>query len=192
MIRKFPDIEKCKISIIGLGYVGLPLAIEFSKQKKDDEFISENANRKVIGFDINEDRVTELNNSIDITKEVRVELLKNLKNLKFSFNENDIADSDVFIVTVPSPIDNSKNPDLKFLKSAINLIARALNSKKGKYNSNSKFIIVESTVYQGFTEEICVPIIGKETSLFLNKDFFIGYSPERINPGIKIIELTQL
>ena len=128
MTRKIPDIEKCKICIIGLGYVGLPLAIEFSKQKKDDEFISKNINRKVIGFDIDIERVTELNNFTDRTREVKVSLLKNLKNLQFSSKEDEIADSDVFIVTVPSPIDDSKNPDLSFLKSAIYLITRALKS----------------------------------------------------------------
>ncbi len=185
MTRKIPDIEKCKICIIGLGYVGLPLAIEFSKQQKDDEFISKNINRKVIGFDIDIERVTELNNFTDRTREVKIGLLKNLKNLQFSYKEDEIADSDVFIVTVPSPIDNSKNPDLSFLKSAIYLITRALKSEKGNNNKNSKFIIVESTVYPGFTEEICVPIIEKETNLILNKDFFMGYSPERINPGDK-------
>ena len=152
-----------KISIIGLGYVGLPLAVALSKSFK------------VLGFDVNQSRVSELNEGFDRTLEVARKDLKNAKNLTISSSHIDIAGSDIFIVTVPTPIDKKNNPDLTFLKLASQTIASSI--KKGS------IVIYESTVYPGCTEEICVPILEKFSNLSFNKDFSVGYSPERINPG---------
>lgn len=167
------------ICILGLGYVGLPLAIEFSKKFN------------VIGFDINQSRVEELSNGIDRTKEADLETLgnslhsnSNLFGLKFSYNINDIKDCNIFIVTVPTPIDHYKNPDLHPLLKASEMIASVL--KKGD------IVIYESTVYPGCTEEDCVPVLEKFSGLKFNQDFYCGYSPERINPGDKINTLTKI
>ena len=168
-----------KIAIIGLGYVGLPLAIEFGK-KYD-----------VLGFDINQVRIDELENGIDRTKEADlktvmevVELRKssNHKGLHFSSDVNKLKQYNVFIVTVPTPIDNFKAPDLKPLLAASAMIGKVL--KEGDV------VIYESTVYPGCTEEDCVPILEKHSGLKFNVDFFCGYSPERINPGDKVNTLT--
>jgi UDP-N-acetyl-D-galactosamine dehydrogenase len=156
---------KKKISVIGLGYVGLPLAVALSKSFE------------VVGFDINKSRVKELNAHNDKTLEVAKKELKNANNLKISSNQNDIAGSDIFIATVPTPIDEKNNPDLIALKMASKTIACAI--KKGS------IVVYESTVYPGCTEEICVPILENFSNLSFNKDFFVGYSPERINPGDK-------
>ena len=156
---------KNKISVIGLGYVGLPLAVALSKSFE------------VVGFDINESRVKELNAHNDKTLEVAKKELKKANNLKISSNQNDIAGSDIFIATVPTPIDKKNNPDLIALKMASKTIACAI--KKGS------IVVYESTVYPGCTEEICVPILENFSNLSYNKDFFVGYSPERINPGDK-------
>lgn len=156
---------KQKISVIGLGYVGLPLAVALSK------------NFKVVGFDVNKSRVKELNFYHDKTLEVSGKDLKNAKNLTISSSQHDIADSDIFIATVPTPIDKKNNPDLKALKLASKTIAYSI--KKGS------IVVYESTVYPGCTEEICVPILEKFSKLSFNKDFSVGYSPERINPGDK-------
>ena len=156
---------KKKISVIGLGYVGLPLAVALSKTFE------------VVGFDKNESRVKELNTHNDKTLEVTKKELKKAYNLKISSNQNDIAGSDIFIATVPTPIDQKNNPDLTSLKLASKIIASSL--KKGS------IIVYESTVYPGCTEEMCRPILEKFSNLTFNKDFFVGYSPERINPGDK-------
>ena len=158
-------IDEIKIAIIGLGYVGLPLAVEFSKIYK------------VVGFDINVDRVNELKSGIDSTLELSQEELLNAGEISFSSKENDIADCNIFIITVPTPISSSNRPNLKPLILASELIGKTL--KKGA------IVIFESTVYPGATEEDCVPIIEKFSSLKFNLDFFVGYSPERINPGDK-------
>ena len=163
-----------KISIIGLGYVGLPLAVEFSKKYK------------VIGFDINNNRIEELKKGIDKTLEVEEKELKEaIKNgLEFTSNLEDIKKANVYIVTVPTPIDKHKNPDLRPLIMASRSVGRVL--KKGD------IVIYESTVYPGCTEEICVPELERESGLKFNKDFFVGYSPERINPGDKAHRLTNI
>ena len=148
--------DASKIAVIGLGYVGLPLAIAFSNFNE------------VIGFDINESRINELRKFQDSTLEVDIELLKN-PNLKFSSNEKDLNDIDVFIVTVPTPIDEFKIPNLDAIKSASILV--------GKYIRPGKTVIYESTVYPGVTEDICAPIISQQSGLTYNKDFFAGYSP---------------
>jgi len=155
------------IAIIGLGYVGLPLGVAFSERYK------------VIGYDINKERIEELKRGYDRTLEVSEEELKAAINrgMKFASDINDIKDANIYIITVPTPIDSHKNPDLTPLKKASESIGRIL--KKGD------IVIYESTVYPGCTEEVCVPILERESQLKFNKDFFVGYSPERINPGDK-------
>ena len=153
-----------KIAIIGLGYVGLPLAVEFAKQYD------------TIGYDINSNRIDDLKNSIDKTLEVNFKELKK-SNLKFSNDLNDLTNYNIFIITVPTPIDQNKRPDFEPLKNASKSVGSLL--KKGD------IVIYESTVFPGATEEICVQILEKVSNLKFNTDFYCGYSPERINPGDK-------
>ena len=159
------DLTDFRIAIIGLGYVGLPLAVEFGKKFK------------TIGFDIKTDRIEEIKDGHDSTLEVLVEDLKKAKLLTLTDNLEEISDCNFFIVTVPTPIDKENKPDLKPLLRASENIGQLL--KKGD------IVVYESTVYPGATEEECVPILEKESHLVYNKDFFVGYSPERINPGDK-------
>lgn len=161
-----------KIGIIGLGYVGLPLAVEFGKVID------------VIGFDINRQRIEELRKGHDRTREVEPEELKNSTKLGFSSDISDLKDVNYFIVTVPTPVDKFKKPDLTPLISASKTVGNAL--KKGDT------VIYESTVYPGCTEEICVPVLEKTSGLKFNQDFFCGYSPERINPGDKVHRVTTI
>lgn len=161
-----------KIGVIGLGYVGLPLAVEFGKQLP------------TIGFDINSSRLEELKQGIDRTLEVSQDELATASKLSFSSSVDDLRACNVFIVTVPTPIDDHKVPDLGPVRSASETVNKAL--KKGDV------IIYESTVYPGVTEEICVPILEAGTNLQLNKDFYVGYSPERINPGDKEHRLPSI
>tara|TARA_B100001758_G_C18403974_1_gene610809 strand:+ start:1520 stop:2767 length:1248 start_codon:yes stop_codon:yes gene_type:complete len=151
--------KKYKIAIIGLGYVGLPLALSFSKIYD------------VIGFDIKEDRIDSLNNGID--NNTGNNIINN--NINFTSSESDIASANIFVLTVPTPITVSNEPDLTSLELASAMVA--------KYISNGDIIIYESTVYPGVTEDICVPILEKVSALKYNSDFFCGYSPERISPG---------
>lgn len=160
------------IAVIGLGYVGLPLALEFGKQ------------RPVLGFDINAERVAELRAGQDHTLEVSPEELKASAYLRFSGNPVDLTACTIFIVTVPTPIDEHKQPDLTPLIKASETIGKAL--KKGD------LVIYESTVYPGATEEDCVPVLEKHSGLKFNVDFFAGYSPERINPGDKEHRVTTI
>jgi UDP-N-acetyl-D-glucosamine/UDP-N-acetyl-D-galactosamine dehydrogenase len=164
--------NKIKLAIIGLGYVGLPLAVEFSKKFT------------VIGFDINLIRIKELNDGYDRTQEIDSEALKATKSLHFSSELSKIADCNIFIVTVPTPIDKFKKPDLTPLLSASKTVGKVL--KKGD------IVIYESTVYPGCTEEDCVPVLEKESEMKFNEDFYCGYSPERINPGDKKNTLTSI
>lgn len=174
--------KKCRmkstIAVIGLGYVGLPLAIEFGKKYN------------VIGFDINTKRVAELQSGIDCTQEADLEGMKvatstTVNNgLRFSADVNDLHSATVFIVTVPTPIDQFKAPDLTPLLKASEMLGKVL--KKGD------IVIYESTVYPGCTEEECIPVLEKHSGLKFNIDFFCGYSPERINPGDKINTLTKI
>ena len=154
-----------KIAIIGLGYVGLPLAVEFAKK------------RKVIGFDIDFKRIQELQNAVDKSKEVSSQELKNTKNILFSNNLSDIQDCTIFIVTVQTPVHIDKGPNLTPLVNASEMLGEIL--KPGD------LVIYESTVYPGATEEVCVPVLEKTSGLIYNQDFYCGYSPERINPGDK-------
>ena len=168
-----------KISIIGLGYVGLPLAIEFAHKYK------------VVGFDIDKKRIDELASGEDRTKEADLAQLRQLLNpqsndigIKFSEKLEDLEDCNIYIVTVPTPIDQFKAPDLTPLLKASQMLGGVL--KKGD------IVIYESTVYPGCTEEDCVPVLEKASGLTYNVDFFCGYSPERINPGDKINTLTKI
>ena len=160
------------IAIVGLGYVGLPLAVAFAKKYT------------VIGFDMNETRVKDLQNGKDITLECSKEEIQNAGNLIFTASLKDIAQSNIFIVTVPTPVDADKRPNLKPLLEATAMIGSVL--KKGD------LVIYESTVYPGCTEEDCVPVLEKQSSLVFNQDFYCGYSPERINPGDKLHTLTTI
>lgn len=162
-----------KICIIGLGYVGLPLGVAFAK-KYD-----------VIGFDINKLRVEELNNNYDRTLELNKEDLLEVENsISYSCNLEDIKDSNIYIVTVPTPIDSSNRPDLTPLIKSSQMIGRILKK--------DDIVIYESTVYPGVTEEVCVPELETESEMKFNKDFFCGYSPERINPGDKEHTVTKI
>ena len=161
-----------KIALIGLGYVGLPLAVEFGKK------------RSVIGFDINQHRINDLKNGIDSTLETTSEELKDAVHLSYTTNLEDIKDCTIFIVTVPTPIDKHKRPDLTPLEKSSETVGSVL--KKGD------IVIYESTVYPGATEEVCVPILEQQSGLKFNKDFYCGYSPERINPGDKEHRVTTI
>jgi UDP-N-acetyl-D-galactosamine dehydrogenase len=165
------NIDK-KIAIIGLGYVGLPLAVEFGK------------NRSVLGFDINQKRVTELLSGKDSTLEVTSEDLAEAGQLEFSSDKAKLEECGVYIVTVPTPIDSVNRPDLTPIIKASETVGNSLKA--------GDIVIYESTVYPGCTEEICVPILEKQSGLKFNVDFFCGYSPERINPGDKVNTLTTI
>jgi UDP-N-acetyl-D-galactosamine dehydrogenase len=160
------------IGIIGLGYVGFPLAVEFGKLYP------------TLGFDIDVSRIAELQSGLDRTQEVSPAQLAESKNLQFSSQVADLASCNTFIVTVPTPIDHFKKPDLSPLLKASEMIGKVL--KKGDV------VIYESTVYPGCTEEDCVPVLEKHSGLVFNQDFFCGYSPERINPGDKVNTLTKI
>ena len=160
MILSNKDI---KLGIIGLGYVGLPLTLEFAKK------------RKVLGFDINEERINQLNSGIDKNLEFNKDEIKSSSDIKFTSNKKDLKNANCFIVTVPTPINELKEPDLKPLIQASEMIGGII--KMGN------IVIYESTVFPGCIEEVCVPILEKFSNLKFNKDFFCGYSPERINPG---------
>ena len=161
-----------KIAVIGLGYVGLPLAVEFGRHFK------------TVGFDINRKRIDQLSSGVDHTLETTSEQLQASANLSFSCDIEDLKDYEVYIVTVPTPIDNHKRPDLTPLYKASETV--------GKVLSPGNFVIYESTVFPGCTEEECVPVLERFSELKFNQNFFCGYSPERINPGDKTHTLTQI
>ena len=160
------------LAIIGLGYVGLPLAVEFGKL------------RRTIGFDINKDRIAELQSGQDRTREVEPDELAQAEHLTYTTDLEAIRGAQIYIVTVPTPIDAHKQPDLTPLRKASETVGKVL--KKGD------IVIYESTVYPGATEEDCVPVLERVSGLTFNKDFFCGYSPERINPGDKLHRLTTI
>ena len=166
------NIDDVKIAVLGLGYVGLPLALEFATVKE------------VVGFDINSNRVRELNAGKDATLEVEPEALLQRKQISFTANIEDLRDCNVFIVTVPTPVDDNKQPNLKPLEHACRLV--------GQLIQKDSVVIYESTVYPGATQEVCVPLLEAASSLKFNKDFFVGYSPERINPGDKAHRLRDI
>lgn len=166
------DLSNVKIAVIGLGYVGLPLAVEFGKKYP------------TVGFDINQKRVIELQNGHDHTLEVETEELAKADKLTYSADTQALQAANIFIVTVPTPINKLKQPDLTPLIKASETIGNSL--KKGD------IVIYESTVYPGATEEDCVPVLEKVSGLTFNQDFFVGYSPERINPGDKVHRVTTI
>ena len=161
-----------KIALIGLGYVGLPLAVEFGKK------------RKVVGFDVDNNRINELRDGVDSTFETSSCELEAATNLSFTTNIEDIRDCNIFIVTVPTPIDINKKPDLTHLVKSSESIGLILKK--------DDIVIYESTVYPGATEEVCVPILEQKSCLTFNQDFYCGYSPERINPGDKNHRLPNI
>ena len=165
MDARLPSHDQIHLGVIGLGYVGLPLAVAFGKQFH------------TLGFDINTKRVAELQQGHDHTLEVSVDELKGSAQLSFSDKPADLSGCNIFIVTVPTPIDEYKRPDLRPLEAASRTVGRAI--------AQGGVVIFESTVYPGATEEVCVPIIERESGLVFNRDFHAGYSPERINPGDK-------
>lgn len=165
-------LEKIKLAIVGLGYVGLPLALEFGKK------------RPVYGFDINDKRIDELKIGKDSTLECSSEEILSAVFLNYTTRVEDLAECNCYIITVPTPIDKYKNPDLSLLIRASQMIGKLLN--KGD------LVIYESTVYPGATEEICVPVLEKNSGLKFNQDFYCGYSPERINPGDKEHRLVNI
>ncbi len=165
-------IQNAKIGMIGLGYVGLPLAVEFGKKYP------------TVGFDINQQRVAELKKGTDHTLEVSEAELAEARNLTYSADIDDIKDCNIYIVTVPTPINEYKQPVLTPLEKASELL--------GKVLSKNDIVIYESTVYPGATEEVCVPILEKVSGLVFNQDFYVGYSPERINPGDKEHRVTNI
>ena len=166
------NLSGVKIAVIGLGYVGLPLAVAFAKRFP------------VVGFDISQSRIKELEAGVDTTFEISNSELVAAETLSFSYSEDELNSCNTFIVTVPTPIDTSKRPDLKPLLKACAMLSRII--KKGDV------IIYESTVYPGATEDDCIPVVEKLSGLSLNKDFFVGYSPERINPGDKSHKLENI
>ncbi|ENX42337.1 hypothetical protein F886_03538 [Acinetobacter sp. NIPH 542] len=166
------QLAELRIAIIGLGYVGLPLAVEFGKKVP------------VMGFDIYQKRISELKNGQDHTLEVSPEELKQAAQLRYTASLEDLKDCNFFIVTVPTPIDDYKQPDLTPLVKASTSI--------GKVLKKNDIVVYESTVYPGATEEVCIPVLEEISGLTFNKDFFAGYSPERINPGDKLHRVTNI
>ncbi len=193
-MRYLPSLNNCKIAIIGLGYVGLPVAIEFSK--RNESLIDKSVlNRKIIGFDIKKSRIDELKMGIDKTNEVTEEEL-NKTNIQFTSDKESLEEANVFIVTVPTPIDWNKIPDLTLLEKACKTIGASI--RNGPKFESIPVVIFESTVYPGATEEVCIPIIENESGLSLYSDskkkntFACGYSPERINPGDKKHRISSI
>jgi UDP-N-acetyl-D-galactosamine dehydrogenase len=160
------------LAIIGIGYVGLPLAIEFSKK------------RMVVGFDISRARIQQLKNRLDVTREISCEDLIGARRLIFTSEIQDIKSCGTYIITVPTPVDSVNRPDMSNLVAACEIV--------GSVISQGSIVIFESTVYPGATEEVCVPVLEQFSGMVFNKDFFCGYSPERINPGDKVNTITKI
>lgn len=196
-----PDRHGCTVAVIGLGYVGLPLAVAFATPVACVR-TGIPLKRRVIGFDINHQRLGELRQGIDRTKETSLDELQAAKRLKFTSDPEQLADADVFVVTVPTPIDSAKRPDLKPLEKASATVGTALKARAQRFAAsaepiNMPLVIYESTVYPGATEEVCVPILERESGLIFNAaepgaGFCCGYSPERINPGDLEHRLTTI
>ncbi|MGH8228258.1 MAG: nucleotide sugar dehydrogenase, partial [Steroidobacteraceae bacterium] len=166
------SLRKCRIAVVGLGYVGLPLAVEFGKHFS------------VVGFDLKKERVAQLKSGRDSTLEVSKAELSAATGLSFTTELSDLRRCGVYIITVPTPIDRYNRPDLRPLIGASTSVGQVL--KQGDV------VVYESTVYPGCTEEVCVPILERESRLQFNRGFFVGYSPERINPGDKDHRLVNI
>ncbi len=164
--------NQLKICVVGLGYVGLPLAVEFGRHEV------------TVGFDINASRIAELDAGTDTTREVNETELRQSEMLRFTSDSRDIGNANVYIITVPTPIDRNKRPDLGPLRTASEIVGAAI--------CHGDCVIYESTVYPGATEEVCVPILEEVSGLEFNKGFYVGYSPERINPGDKEHRITNI
>lgn len=196
-----PDRDGCTVAVIGLGYVGLPLAVAFATPGACARS-GIPLKRRVIGFDINHQRLEELQQGIDRTKETSIEELQAAQQLEFTHDPAQLADADVFVVTVPTPIDSAKRPDLTPLEKASVAVGRALLLRADGQRRHGQVptmpvVIYESTVYPGATEEVCVPILERESGLHFNAaepgaGFCCGYSPERINPGDQEHRLTTI
>jgi len=166
------DLSAKRIAVVGLGYVGLPLAVAFGKK------------RPVLGFDVQRQRISELREAIDTTRELDADELKSALHLAYSHSPEDLRSCGVFIVSVPTPIDRAKRPDLTMLEKASETVGRQMGS--------GSVVVYESTVYPGCTRNVCVPILERMSGLKFNQDFFVGYSPERINPGDKTRRLSAI
>ena len=166
------DLSSVSIAVVGLGYVGLPLAVEFGKK------------RPVVGFDVRSDRIDELRSGHDSTREVSAEDLRDAEHLRFSSDLDDIRPCGVFIVAVPTPIDQANRPDLRLLERASETV--------GKVLGKGGIVVYESTVFPGCTREVCVPVLERVSGLKFNEDFFVGYSPERVNPGDRLHRVTTI
>jgi len=191
MNHQFPELSTCTVAVIGLGYVGLPLAVEFAKPQACRR-TGTPLRRRVIGYDINNQRLEELSRGIDRTNETTAEELQAAQLLELTNDPDQLAQADVFVVTVPTPIDSAKRPDLMPLEKASATVGRAL---KQRLTAISPVVIYESTVYPGATEEVCVPILERVSGLRFNAadaGFVCGYSPERINPGDSEHKLTTI
>jgi UDP-N-acetyl-D-galactosamine dehydrogenase len=188
MTTSLPELNSCTVAVIGLGYVGLPLAVELAKPQLCRR-TGAALQRRVIGFDINSQRLEELRQGIDRTNETSAEELQAAQLLEFTSDPAQLAEADVFVVTVPTPIDSAKRPNLKPLQKASATVGRALRQR---CSASMPVVIYESTVYPGATEEVCVPILESESGLCFNQDFLCGYSPERINPGDNEHKLTTI
>ena len=180
-----PKLTECNVTIIGLGYVGLPLTVELALKVKN----SNSYNYQINGFDINKERLNQLIDGFDKTKEIQESTLKKLNNIKYTNNIEDIYETDVFIITVPTPINESKQPNLNPLKEATLSVGKALKKRTKK---EIPVIIYESTVYPGATEEFCIPLLERTSNLKCNLEFVCGYSPERVNPGDSLHSLKNI
>ena len=168
-------IKELSVGIIGVGYVGFPLSLQSGKLYK------------TVGYDLNTKRITGLNNALDVNNDFDSDEIKdviNIGNLSFSSNINDLRNSNFIIVTVPTPVDDNKLPDMSYLQSACEIVASVLNK--------DDIVVFESTVYPGAIEDVCVPVIEKHSNMKLNNDFFVGYSPERVNPGDKVHTIDKI
>ena len=186
-----PPLTNCTVAVIGLGYVGLPLAVELARSKSCRRSGSL-LNRRVIGFDVNEQRLSELRVGYDRTSETSPEELQAAIGLEFTSDGAHLPAADVFIVTVPTPIDSAKRPNLTPLQRATATVGQSLKARAACGATSLPVVIYESTVYPGATEEVCVPILESESGVCFNKGFVCGYSPERINPGDQEHRLTTI
>ncbi len=191
-IAGLPPLRRCTVAVIGLGYVGLPLAVAFATPAACAR-TGEALRRRVIGFDINRQRLQELRQGLDRTRETSTEELQAAELLELSDEPERLPEADAFVVTVPTPIDSAKRPDLSPLEQASATVGRALRQRRSQRSQAPlPLVIYESTVYPGATEEVCVPILERESGLRLNEGFYCGYSPERINPGDSQHKLTTI
>jgi len=187
----FPALPTCTVAVIGLGYVGLPLAVEFGREQACVR-TGAALRRRVIGFDVNTQRLEELRQGIDRTNETSATELQAAERLEFTNDSAALAAADVFVITVPTPIDSAKRPNFTPLEKASATVGQALKARAAQGASTMPVVIYESTVYPGATEEVCVPILEHRSGLHFHAGFACGYSPERINPGDNEHKLTTI